>query len=119
MSTKTLIFVYNADTGLFNTVTDIAHKIFSPLTYPCSLCAITHSTLGMKEEWKNFIEELKMHVVFLHRDEFLKDTALPKQLLPLILLKDNQTVGVLADAAAINACDSISDLKRLILSHIS
>lgn len=26
----TLIFVYNADSGLFNTVTDIAHKVLSP-----------------------------------------------------------------------------------------
>jgi hypothetical protein len=115
---KTLIFVYNADTGLFNTVADIAHKIFSPETYPCSLCAITHTSLGMKEEWKKFIEELKMPVVFLHRDEFL-EAELPKQLLPVILIKDHQTVSVLADATAIDACKNVGDLKRLIRSYIS
>jgi len=29
---KQLVFVYNADSGMFNTLTDIAHKVFSPKT---------------------------------------------------------------------------------------
>jgi hypothetical protein len=36
-----LVFVYNADSGVFNTLSDIAHKIFSPETYACNLCALT------------------------------------------------------------------------------
>ncbi len=44
-----LVFVYNADSGLFNTVTGMAHKIFSPGTYECNLCALTYSTFGMRE----------------------------------------------------------------------
>ena len=48
----TLIFVYNADSGLFNTLTDIAHKTFAPETYSCNLCAITFGTFGMRTEWK-------------------------------------------------------------------
>jgi hypothetical protein len=51
MKTKSLLFVYNADSGVFNLVTDIAHKIFSPQTYACQLCCITHGNfedaLGM------------------------------------------------------------------------
>ena len=37
-----LLFVYNADTGLFNTVADAAHKILSPSTYSCNLCKVTY-----------------------------------------------------------------------------
>ena len=66
-----LVFVYNADSGLFNTMTDIAHKIFSPDTYSCNLCMITHDNLSMRSEWKNFIEQLDIELAFLHRDEFI------------------------------------------------
>ena len=45
-----LIFIYNADSGLFNTVTDIAHKIFSPETYSCNLCALTHDYFTVRDE---------------------------------------------------------------------
>jgi len=34
----TLIFVYYGESGLFNTLTHVAHKISSPQTYPCNLC---------------------------------------------------------------------------------
>ena len=63
-----LVFVYNADSGLFNTLTDIAHKIFSPDTYSCNLCMITHDNLSMRSEWKDFIEKLDIELEFLHRD---------------------------------------------------
>jgi len=43
-----LIFVYNADSGLLNAMKDWAHKIVSPETYPCSLCALTYNNLGMR-----------------------------------------------------------------------
>ncbi|UOQ71111.1 hypothetical protein [Hymenobacter cellulosilyticus] len=65
-----LVFVYNADTGLVNSVLDLAHKLISPTTYPCSLCAITHGT-RMRPEWKEFIAGLSLQSEFLHRDEFL------------------------------------------------
>ena len=34
---KSIVFVYNADSGLFNMVTDTAHKMLSPDTYECNL----------------------------------------------------------------------------------
>lgn len=68
--TPTLLFVYNADSGLFNTLADIAHKIFSPKTYACNLCALTHSPIGMRSDWKTFLADLRQPLEFLHRDEF-------------------------------------------------
>lgn len=44
------LFVYNADSGLFNTATDIAHKILLPETYACNLCALTHGHFKIHEE---------------------------------------------------------------------
>ena len=44
-----LIFVYNANGGFFNGFSDYIHKLVSPKTYECSLCAITYDNLGMKK----------------------------------------------------------------------
>ncbi len=66
----TLVFVYNADSGLFNLLTDITHKIFSPQTYNCNLCAVTHDKFGMKNEWREYLKTLNTPVEFLHADEF-------------------------------------------------
>ena len=71
MSEK-LLFVYNADGGIFSGVEDYFHKIIKPQTYQCRLCAITYGNLGMKGEWKQFIENLDLPAEFLHRNEFIK-----------------------------------------------
>ena len=65
-----LLFVYNADADLFSTVTDLAHKLLRPSTYPCSLCALTHGPLRMKQEWVRSVSELEETPEFLHKDEF-------------------------------------------------
>ncbi|MCF7977351.1 hypothetical protein U5801_08255 [Lamprobacter modestohalophilus] len=48
MSRDELIFVYNADTGLFNQLADAAHKAFSADTYACNLCRVTYGLLTEK-----------------------------------------------------------------------
>ena len=67
---KTLIFVYNANSGTLNTLLDIGHKIISPTTYNCQLCALTHGALTEKQQWKEFRESFPHKLVFLHKDEF-------------------------------------------------
>lgn len=64
-----LLFVYNANAGLAAGAMDFFHKILSPSTYPCSLCAVTYGNLGMKPEWRAFIRQLPAQSTFLHRDE--------------------------------------------------
>lgn len=115
---STLIFVYNADGGLFNTLTDIAHKIFSPRTYPCNLCALTHSNFGMREGWKQFVESLDRPIEFLHADELRARYGLHDQSLPVVLEESAGKLETLIDADAINACRNIDDLKRLITSRL-
>jgi hypothetical protein len=68
-----LIFVYNADGGLLPGLKDAFHKILSPSTYPCSLCAVTYGATSMRPEWREFIKSLPVPVDFLHRDEFVRD----------------------------------------------
>ena len=123
--TSTLLFVYNADSGMFNTLSDMAHKVFSPRTYSCNLCALTHSTFSMRDEWKEFIESLGVELEFLHRDEFKKlgnedgGGGGVERELPAIFLKEDQGLKVLADASSINACNTMDDLKKLIRERLA
>ena len=110
-----LLFVYNADSGLFNTLADIGHKLFSPATYPCALCAITHGLLAERAEWRAFVESLDATCEFLHRDQFQARFPDIEAALPAIFrLRDGQPAPC-ADAAAIGACLGLADLRTLIL----
>lgn len=116
-----LLFVYNADRGMFNTLSDMAHKVFSPKTYSCNLCALTYSTFSMRDEWKEFIESLGVELEFLHRDEFVSQVGVGEgeaTTLPAVFLRREQGLEILADAEAINACQTMNDLKNLIRERI-
>lgn len=109
-----LVFVYNADSGLFNTVSDIAHKIFSPETYSCGLCALTHSYFSMRDDWKSFIESLGVDCQFMHRDEFIAEYNDREYNWPVVLVKRHDQLNVCLQAADINKCDNLDELKSLI-----
>ena len=115
---KTLLFVYNADTGLFSVVTDYAHKIISPKTYPCNLCALTYGNMGMNNKWKEFIGNLKVPIAFLHRDEFVKQYELNDTQLPAAFLKQGESVTMLITHDDLNNCTSVEDLIALVTKKI-
>jgi hypothetical protein len=116
---KTLVFVYNAKSGLFNKLTDFAHKLISPNSYTCNLCAITYSEFGMRNEWKEFLNALNLQVDFHYKDIFQEDYGMNHIELPAILLKNSTQLDLIVDATAINSCHNLADLKNLILSKIS
>lgn len=117
---STLVFVYNADSGLFNLLTDIAHKILSPQTYNCNLCAVTHDKFGMKNEWREYLKTLAAPVEFLHADEFkAKYQSESTEKLPAIFRLENGQLSLAINSNQINACRNIDDLKRLINRQIS
>jgi hypothetical protein len=114
-SGATLVFVYNADSGVFNTLADAAHKIFSPRTYACNLCALTHSAVRMRGEWRRFLDGLGRPLEFLHADELKARYGVSGVPLPAVFWKEGERLKVLAGADSINACATLDDLKRLIL----
>ncbi len=112
-----ILFVYNADSGVFNTLTDIAHKIFSPQSYECNLCAITYGNFAMRAEWKEFLETLDADFEFLHRDELATRYGLKDVHLPAVFLKTGDTPELWIGAEEINACRNIDGLKTLITAR--
>ncbi|HDP89463.1 MAG TPA: hypothetical protein ENN42_05830 [Thioalkalivibrio sp.] len=113
--TTGLIFVYNADSGLFNTMADIGHKIFSPQTYACELCALTHGYFQERREWRDFVESLPLACEFMHRDEFLR--AHPEQdglRFPLVLRKNDGALQVCLTREDLAACSDLDALQQAI-----
>lgn len=118
MNKPTLIFVYNADSGFVNTLLDIGHKIVSPQTYSCNLCAITHSTFSMRDEWKNFVAGLGVPIEFLHRDELEKQYGMRDAGLPAVFRKTDGALETWVSREEINNCHSLEDLERLIRAKL-
>jgi hypothetical protein len=113
-----LLFVYNADNSLFSQVTDYIHKVVSPATYQCNLCKLTHHNLGMKQEWKHFLQALPYELKFLHRNEFISNYPDHAHIaLPAIYLMRRDLKPV-AYAEEINNIHKLSDLKILIQKRL-
>jgi len=115
---KSILFVYNADTGLFSVVTDYAHKILSPKTYPCNLCALTYGNMGMNNKWQEFIAALTIPVEFLHRDEFVKLQNVSDTQLPAAFVKKGESITMLITSAEINECTSVDALIALVTKKV-
>lgn len=112
-----LLFVYNANSDLFSSVADFAHKILSPSTYLCQLCALTYGNFSIKQQWKSFIENLGMSAAFLHKDEFQKQYPL-QPALPAVFIEINGKIQEIISSKEINACRTLEDLKFLITEKI-
>ena len=115
---KKIIFVYNANSGLFSSLKDTIHKTVSPKTYQCSLCQITFGAFNMKEDWKEFIQKLPYEIEFLHKDEFNKKYGKTEYDFPNAFTIKNGKPDLLISDKEINSAKSIEDLKDLVKNKI-
>ena len=116
---ENLLFVYNADSGFFNTLGDIGHKIFSPETYECNLCMMTHGYFSEYKDWRDFVKNLKLDSHFLHRDQFEKKFPSTNISLPAIFLQVGSEIELRGDSTLIEKCKSLDNLKSLIENSIN
>lgn len=95
---------------------DLAHKMLSPSTYNCDLCALTHGNFSEKKIWKNFKENSDVGFVFIYKDAFVKKYSnLDKYVFPIILeLQDDNDPIILFDAQKLASIGSIEEfIKKL------
>jgi hypothetical protein len=110
-----VIFVYAVDGGLFNTLTHYVHKVVSPKTYPCNLCALTNDMLGTKREWAQFIRELGVKTEFLHRNEFIEQYPTAQQNFPAVFISsEGPEPKVLVTSGELNSCRDLAGLISLV-----
>jgi len=109
---STLIFVYRAERGIFNSLSHTMHRVFSPATYECRLCQITFSAVGMLHPWKEFLESRPEAKLFYHRKEFTADYPQVTAELPLILKADPDSLSpeILLGCQEIENCADVDEL---------
>ena len=114
----TLVFAYNADHGLMSRAFDSLHKLFSPGTYACNLCRLTHGPMGMRRGWRDFIASLGRPVPFMHRDQ-LAAQGVDQLDLPAVFERGTDGgMRIVLDAAAINRAASLDELKTLLIDAL-
>lgn len=109
-----LVFVYNAEAGLANGVMDSIHKLVSPSTYQCSLCAITHGFTRMKDDWRAWLEQSGRPFEFFHRSDFRQAWPKVDVELPAVLVQENDALSLLVGAAELAHIDNVGQLVALL-----
>lgn len=111
-----LVFVYNADSGLVAALFDSAHKLLSPSTYDCQLCALTHGLAGPREQWSAFLKTLDVPMEFLHRDEFRRrfPQLIGSTALPAIFRKRGGALEPVLDGTALRGMTDLDALMEFV-----
>lgn len=108
---RSLIFVYNAPDGIVAALIDAVHKLVSPATYPCSLCAVTYGAVAMRRDWKAYLARLPHPATFYHRDGFRRAFPGLNVPLPAILIAEaGAPPRLLVDSATLDAQADVANL---------
>lgn len=105
-----LIFIYNANSGIGNTLLDVAHKILSPKTYKCNLCSLTFDTFSENKAWKAFRQQSIIDMEFLHCDEFERKYKNTDVTYPVILSQKSQKLVIFLSTDSIKNTSNIDVL---------
>ena len=105
-----ILFVYNANSGLLNAIKDVVHKMTSPNTYSCSLCALTYTTVTENKAWKKFRQTKSSEFVFLHKDEFEKLFPELDVKYPIVLKKKAKDISILMPPKELDATPNTASL---------
>ena len=108
-----LLFVYNANSGLLPLLKDVSHKIISPKTYPCSLCALTYNPFTESNTWKTYRKNTTIEMVFYHKDEY-ESLYNYKTTYPSILIENKNKIKGFIDKNRLNQLTSVQELIALI-----
>ena len=112
-----LIFVYNADSGTLNSYLDSIHKVVSPSTYDCNLCAITFGAFAENKLWKAFREGSSHEMSFLHRDEFSEQFGQENTQLPAVFSEENGALQAFISKSEMDGFSSAEDLIEEIMKR--
>lgn len=119
MASRELVFVYNADAGLGHALLDAAHKLLSPGTYSCDLCALTYGAVRMRAPWAAFVQRLPAPVRFMYRDQVRRTWPHVAFELPALLELRDGAPRLLVSAEAIRGCADLHSLMRLVERSVS
>ena len=112
-----LIFVYNAKSGMVNEFLDLAHKIVSPSTYNCNLCAISYGNFTMKKKWSDYISSLPVRSTFTYKDK-VSEYGKNKIKLTSIIFRKGSRSKVIISSEEINKLKKIDQLIDILSDRL-
>ena len=112
-----LIFIYNAKSGIVNEFLDFAHKIVSPSTYNCNLCALSYGNFSMKKKWSDYISSLPVKSTFTYKDK-VSEYGYDNIKLPSIIFKDKSKSKVIISSEEINKLKKIDHLINILSDRL-
>ena len=112
-----LIFIYNAKSGIVNEFLDLAHKIISPSTYNCNLCAISYGNFTMKKKWSDYISSLPVRSTFTYKDK-VSEYGYDNIKLPSIIFQDKSKSKVILSSEEINKLKKIDQLINILSDRL-
>jgi hypothetical protein len=118
---KTLIFVYNSNSGGVMAFRDFSASPAIPSgTDRCTLSTITHSPVGMKKEWKRFLKDLEIPSRCMDRIEFFAEfkTGHSQTTFPVVLVQTGSELAVLISTEELNQCRDLNDLILLMKERL-
>ena len=112
-----LIFIYNAKSGIVNEFLDFAHKIVSPSTYNCNLCAISYGNFTMKKKWSDYISSLPVRSTFTYKDK-VSEYGYDNIELPSIIFRNGSRSKVIISSEEINKLKKIDQLINILSDRL-
>ena len=112
-----LIFIYNAKSGLVNSIFDYVNKFVSPQTYSCNLCLITYDNMGKKDEWSNYLKSLSIEVIFAYKNNiknYIKSFKSTNENLPCAYLLNKDGFKLFISNKEMNNVKNLSELIELV-----
>lgn len=106
-----IIIAYNNFGGICPQLADLCYRFFSPETYPNKVVKLTNNVVGLKKEWKNFLEALPFQKVFYHKDDVERKLAPETFALPAIFLADSLSAICLLTASEISRLKNLPELE--------
>lgn len=114
-----LVFIYNAEAGLAHGLVDSLHKLVSPRTYSCGLCAITHGFATMRPAWRDWLAKLDIPAEFFHRADFAAAWPGVEIALPAILIERRGMLEPIVSAAEFGEIDTVDALIAVLENRLA
>jgi hypothetical protein len=113
-SGRLLIFVFKCDRGNLSALKDYSQTVSADKTPECNLLSLISSPVGIKKGWKRYIQELKIPVRFLYRDEYEEEFGALLTPLPAVFLHYQKTRTLFISADELGRLVTMDDLIGLV-----
>ncbi len=110
---RTILFVYDMRGGIASVLRFAARRGVKEVLRPCTLFVTTHSRLGLRKEWSDFLRGLPFDSEFMKKDAFMRRFSSCCSF-PVVFLRDGDDLRMLLSSREINKVKSEEELEVML-----